>query len=48
MAEKKKKKEEFTVRKFLDGKEIKEFTPEQKYDMAVRAIRAIGVKVVTR
>ncbi|MCQ4781380.1 hypothetical protein [Anaerostipes hadrus] len=36
--------EEYKVRRFVNGKEVRELTPEQKKMMAVTVIRAIGAK----
>lgn len=36
--------EEYKVRRFVNGKEVRELTQEQKKMMAVTVIRAIGAK----
>ena len=36
--------EEYKVRRFVNEKEVRELTPEQKKMMAVTVIRAIGAK----
>ena len=36
--------EEYKVRRFVNDKEVRELTPEQKKMMAVTVIRAIGAK----
>lgn len=36
--------EEYKVRRFINDKEVRELTPEQKKMMAVTVIRAIGAK----
>lgn len=36
--------EEYKVRRFVNDKEVRELTPEQKKMMAVTMIRAIGAK----
>ena len=37
---------EYTVRKFVDGKQVKELTEEQKKYFATRVIEAIGGRVI--
>lgn len=37
--------EEYVIRRFVDGKEVKELTDQQKRLLALNVIRAIGGKV---
>mgnify|MGYP005764651421 CR=1 FL=1 len=37
-------KEEYTIKRFVNGKEVKELTPELKRQLTLAAIKAIGAK----
>lgn len=40
--------EDYKIKRFVNGKEVKELTPELKRQMTLAVIRAIGAKEKTR